>query len=552
MLHRLKISNFAIIENVELEFQNHLTVLTGETGSGKSILLGALNLLLGERADYSVLRDKNSKTIVEGEWQINEDLRTFFESHDLDFDPLCIIRREIIGEGKSRAFINDSPVNLNVLKALTSRLIHIHSQHNTLELRDKNFQLSIVDVLGNHQSELGKYQTSFSAYQTAKKQYDTLKSQLATMIQERDYLQFQIEELSKLDLDQTDYDALLDELREMEHGETLIQNAAESISLLEDTDGVLFGINRIKQNLQKIASYSKIAGTLYERISSADIELKDILSEMQSFAESVNIDPKQMDYLNQKLDAFQKNLRKHQLENQDELVKFYESLLNKTEITDTLESELQSAEKLRDAWFEQVKKNGEALSLKRRISASQIGKQLSPYFDRLKLNDARVEFRLTEKNNFDNSGFDHVDLLFSTNQGLEPQAIEKVASGGELGRLMLILMTLLSEHKSLPTVIFDEIDTGVSGDVADRIGQLLRTMGNNRQLLTITHLPQVAAAGHHHLSVRKTSKGGRTVSTVVELSESERQKEIAQLLSGESITQAALDNAQILISQHDE
>lgn len=552
MLHRLKISNFAIIENVELEFQNHLTVLTGETGSGKSILLGALNLLLGERADYSVLRDKNSKTIVEGEWQINEDLRTFFESHDLDFDPLCIIRREIIGEGKSRAFINDSPVNLNVLKALTSRLIHIHSQHNTLELRDKNFQLSIVDVLGNHQSELGKYQTSFSAYQTAKKQYDTLKSQLATMIQERDYLQFQIEELSKLDLDKTDYDALLDELREMEHGETLIQNAAESISLLEDTEGVLFGINRIKQNLQKIASYSKIAGTLYERISSADIELKDILSEMQSFAESVNIDPKQMDYLNQKLDAFQKNLRKHQLENQDELVKFYESLLNKTEITDTLESELQSAEKLRDEWFEQVKKNGEALSLKRRISASQIGKQLGPYFDRLKLNDARVEFRLTEKNNFDNSGFDHVDLLFSTNQGLEPQAIEKVASGGELGRLMLILMTLLSEHKSLPTVIFDEIDTGVSGDVADRIGQLLRTMGNNRQLLTITHLPQVAAAGHHHLSVRKTSKGGRTVSTVVELSESERQKEIAQLLSGESITQAALDNAQILISQHDE
>ncbi len=552
MLHRLKISNFAIIENVELEFQNHLTVLTGETGSGKSILLGALNLLLGERADYSVLRDKNSKTVVEGEWQINEDLRTFFESNDLDFDPLCIIRREIIGEGKSRAFINDSPVNLNVLKALTSRLIHIHSQHNTLELRDKNFQLSIVDILGNHQSELEKYQSSYSAYQTAKKQYDALKSQLATMVQERDYLQFQIEELSKLDLDKTDYDALLDELREMEHGETLIQNTAESIGLMEDADGVLSGINRIKQNLQKIASYSKIAGSLLERISSADIELKDILSEMQSFAESVNVDPKQLDYLNQKLEAFQKALRKHQLENQQELVAFYQSLLNKTEITDTLENELQSAEKHRDEWLAQVKKNGETLSSKRRISATQIGKQLLPYFDRLKLSDAQVEFRLTEKTNFDAAGFDHVDLLFSTNQGLAPQAIEKVASGGELGRLMLILMTLLSERKSLPSVIFDEIDTGVSGDVADRIGQLLRTMGSHRQLLTITHLPQVAAAGHHHLSVRKTSSGGRTVSTVVELNDMERQKEIAQLLSGESITQAALDNAQILITQHDE
>ncbi len=552
MLHRLKISNFAIIENVELEFQNHLTVLTGETGSGKSILLGALNLLLGERADYSVLRDKNSKTVVEGEWQINEDLGTFFESHDLDFDPLCIIRREIIGEGKSRAFINDSPVNLAVLKALTSRLIHIHSQHNTLELRDKNFQLSIVDILGNHQSEVEKYHSSYSAYQTAKKQYDALKNQLATMIQERDYLQFQIEELSKLELDQTDYDVLLDELREMEHGETLIQNTAESIGIMEDADGVLSGINRIKQNLQKIASYSKIAGSLLERISIADIELKDILSEMQSFAESVNVDPKQLDYLNQKLEAFQKALRKHQLENQQELVAFYQSLLNKTEITDTLESELQSAEKQRDEWLAQVKKNGEALSSKRRISATQIGKQLLPYFDRLKLNDAQVEFRLSEKSNFDASGFDYVDLLFSTNQGLAPQAIEKVASGGELGRLMLILMTLLSERKSLPTVIFDEIDTGVSGDVADRIGQLLRTMGSHRQLLTITHLPQVAAAGHHHLSVRKTSSGGRTVSTVVELNDIERQKEIAQLLSGESITQAALDNAQILMTQHDE
>ena len=262
MLRKLRISNFAIIENVELEFQNNLTTITGETGSGKSILLGALNLLLGERADYSVLRDKNSKTIIEGEWHINEELRHFFEENDLDFDTLCIIRREIIGEGKSRAFINDSPVNLNLLKALTSRLIHIHSQHNTLELRDKAFQLSIIDILGNHQHSLQSYKTAFLAYQQAKSDLKSLQEQWQLLIRERDFVQFQIEELAQLDLEKTNYDALIDELRELEHAEVLIQNTSESIQILEQTDGVLLSLNRIKNNMQKIAAVSKVAAGL--------------------------------------------------------------------------------------------------------------------------------------------------------------------------------------------------------------------------------------------------------------------------------------------------
>jgi DNA repair protein RecN (Recombination protein N) len=551
MLRRLKISNFAIIENVELEFQNNLTVLTGETGSGKSILLGALNLLLGERADYSVLRDKNSKTIIEGEWYIQSELQSFFDENDLDFDNICIIRREIIGEGKSRAFINDSPVNLAVLKTLTSKLIHIHSQHNTLELKDKNFQLSIVDILGNYQEELREYQKSFAQYSKAKSKLKILEDEWNKLLRERDYVQFQIEELALLDLEKTDYDALVGELQVLENAEVLIQNTSENIAILEHTDGILLALNRIKNNLQKITSVSKTSVSILERVLSVDVELKDILSEMESYAESITIDPNQMDFLNGKLESFQKALRKHNLENQGELKAFYDELLEKNLLSETLELDLKNAQEQFQNATKQVHALGEKLSKCRNKAAQQIGQQLLPYFERLKLNDARVEFKLNTKNNFDSSGFDQVDLLFSTNSGIAPQAIEKVASGGELGRLMLILMTLMSERKSLPTVIFDEIDTGVSGDVADRIGHLLREMGKNRQLLTITHLPQVAAAGHHHLSVRKTSISGRTVSNVLTLSQEDRLKEIAQLLSGETITSAALENAKILLTHHD-
>jgi DNA repair protein RecN (Recombination protein N) len=551
MLRKLKINNFAIIENVELEFQNKLTVLTGETGSGKSILLGALNLLLGERADYSVLRDKNSKTVIEGEWLINIDLKAFFDENDLDFESTCIIRREIIGEGKSRAFINDSPVNLAVLKALTSKLIHIHSQHNTLELRNKDFQLSIIDILGNHQAETKEYSTTFGGFTKAKSHLKSLQDTWNALLRERDYVQFQIEELTQLELEKTNYDLLVEELQSLEHAEVLIQNTSECIQALEHPDGVLLAINRIKNNLLKIAPVSKTGAGLMERVSSIDIELKDILNDLEAYAESITVDPIQMDFLNNKLESFQKALRKHNLENQEQLQTFYNELLQKNLLSETLELDLKNAEETYEKALHAVQKQAAILTQVRKEAAKQIGRQLQPYFERLKLNHAKVEFVLTEKNHFDSSGIDHVDLLFSSNQGMLPQPIEKVASGGELGRLMLILMTLMSERKSLPTVIFDEIDTGVSGDVADRIGQLLRTMGKNRQLLTITHLPQVAAAGHHHLSVRKTTQGGRTISNVVTLSESERKQEIAQLLSGENITSAALENALTLLTQHD-
>jgi len=551
MLKSLKISNFAIIENAELEFDNHLTVITGETGSGKSILLGALNLLLGERADFSVIRDINAKTVVEGTWNINPEHQSFFEQNDLDFDTICIIRREILKEGKSRAFINDTPVNLNLLKELTRKLVHIHSQHNTLELRDKNFQLSVLDLLGNHQQELKNYQLAYLAYVQQKKEYDQQSQQLVALKQEQDYIQFQLEELNLLQLDVTDYEQLLSELKILENSEIILQNTNESIQLLDSEQGILPLSKKVLQTLQRIAPFSKDIATIFERLHTAEIELKDILVELERYTSSIELNPKELDLIHEKIDKYQRALGKHHKADQAELLAFWQELQTKNTLTHTLEESVSRAQILLKEKQQIMMQNAKLLSDSRKQAAEKISTQLMPYFDRLKMADARIAFEIRPTEKTDRNGCDQVDLLFSTNQGIAPQPIEKAASGGELGRLMLILMTLLSEKKELPTVIFDEIDTGVSGDVAERIGQLLREMGQFRQLLTITHLPQVAACGHQHLSVRKEVVGDKMVSSVIPLNATARQKEIAQLLSGEVITDAALANANELLHKHD-
>lgn len=552
MLKKLKINNFAIIENIDLEFQPQLTVLTGETGSGKSILLGALNLLLGERADYSVIRDSSKKTVIEGHWKVQLDLKAFFEENDLDFDEReCIVRREILKEGKSRAFINDTPVNLNVLKNLTKQLIHIHSQHNTLELKDKNFQLNILDVLGNHNAILSSYQDTFSKFRGASQELNTRKVQLAKLIKERDFIDFQIEELSRLNLDRINYYDLQEKLQQLENGELILENASNAIGLLDHSEGILPQISRLKNILGKLNLLSKATESLTERVISIEIDLRDIHNELEQFAESITLNPGELNVLNEQLNDFNKALKKHQAESQIDLSKILSNYLATSETTSELENTIVAAQKRVDELSAHLNFEAVKLTEARKQAGEMVVKKLQPYFERLKLKDAQIEFVILPKLNYDYNGIDSVDMLFSTNTGIAPQSIEKIASGGELSRLMLILMTLLSERKALPTVIFDEIDTGVSGDVADRIGQLLREMGENRQLLTITHLPQVASAGHHHLSVRKRKIDNQTVSEVVVLDYDTRVLEIARLVSGEDISAAALENAKILLSQYD-
>ena len=551
MLKSLSIRNFALIDNVELSFDNGLTVITGETGSGKSILLGALNLLLGSRADFSVIRDEHEKTIVEGLWNIaNYGLESFFEENELDYEHDCIIRREVLPQGKSRAFINDTPVSLSVLKELTDRLIQINSQHQTLQLKDKAFQLQLLDTLGGCTAELESYAACFQRFKQEESLVSQLELQLSELIKQQDYISFQIDELLKLGLDQHNYDELILELKKAENAEFLLRNFQESIHLLDGDQGILSDLKKLQQLVRKSAEYDSEIQDWLTRIESQIIELSDLSVEINNHAEQVSVNPNRLEWLIQTLDDYQRILKKHHKQNQVELSAFLEELTIQTQTFETIETELAKSKSTLLATKKELHHQATQLSEKRRKTAPIIVSELIPLLDELKLSDARVEFVFHDKSEPDKNGLETVDLCFSPNKGVQLQSIDKSASGGELSRFMLVVMTLYSHKKQLPSIIFDEIDTGVSGDVAGRIGSMLRKMGTSRQLIAITHLPQVAASGHQHLTVQKSDVNSRTVTEVLYLSSEERKVEIAKLMSSKELTSAAIENANLLLASH--
>jgi len=552
MLKSLSIRNFALIDNVELSFEKGLTVITGETGSGKSILLGALNLLLGSRADFSVIRDQEQKTIVEGHWDLEKyNVQSFFKENELEYEDYCIIRREILPKGKSRAFINDTPVSLTVLKDLTDRLIQINSQHQTLQLRDKLFQLSILDVLGDCTADLKAYKQAFSQLKLKEREVFTLETELSELFKQQDYINFQLQELEKLEIEKTDFEALQLELGRAENAETLLTNFQQSSELLDNEEGIIAQVKRLHQLVRKSAAYDSSADAWTERLSALLIELNDISAELANYAEGITVNPSRLDWLMEKTDGFQRVLKKHNKSNQQELISFYDKLSGQSTSYAELEERLSIAKKEVDKFKEEAHYLAQQLSDKRKKSVHFIVDQLRALLNELKLEDADIEFKFSLKSDLDKNGMDMVDLCFSPNKGVLAQPIEKSASGGELSRFMLAIMTIYSSKKQLPTLIFDEIDSGVSGDVAGRIGLLLRKMGGSRQLMAITHLPQVAASGHNHLSVRKSEDDGRTSTEVVPLSLEERREEIARLMSGKELTAAAVENANELMKSHD-
>jgi len=551
MLKSLSIRNFALIDNVELTFDNGLTVITGETGSGKSILLGALNLLLGSRADFSVIRDENEKTVVEGHWLISGyGLNDFFEQNELDYDEYCIIRREVLPKGKSRAFINDSPVPLNILKELTDNLIQINSQHQTLQLKDKSFQLSLLDTIGNCKIELADFRSAYDLYKQKESLVFQLESELSELLKQQDYINFQLEELDKLAFDKNDYDELINELNKAENAEFLLRNFQESFELLDSNEGILSSLKKLQQLIRKSAEFDTQLEAWVERIESQLIECADISSDIANYADKVSVNPSRLEWLVNTVDDYQRILKKHGKANQKELVEYYDELSGQTANFLSLEEKLQKLKDELVSLRKNVLDKAQTLSRKRENAAPQIVAELLPLLNELKLSDARIEFRFNKKTEPDRGGFETVDLCFSPNKGVQIQPIDKSASGGELSRFMLVVMTLFSQKKQLPTLIFDEIDTGVSGDVAGRIGLLLRKMGESRQLMAITHLPQVAASGHVHLSVRKSDVNQRTVTEVVRLDENDRKVEIAKLMSGKELTDAAIENANVLLESH--
>jgi DNA repair protein RecN (Recombination protein N) len=549
MLVTLNIQNFALIEEAQLNFQSGFTVITGETGSGKSILLGALNLILGERADYGVIRDKEAKTFVEASFLIKGfGLEDFFNQNDLDFADETVIRREITAQGKSRAFVNDTPVQLTILKELSEKLVHIHSQHHTLELKNPQFQLELLDVLADNTLLRQTFKKTFLDWKKINQTLIQKRAVFAKLLQDADYNRFQWEELNQLNLDAEDYESLENELASFEKMEDLKAAFASTNFLISEENGISDRLSILKSNLEKVQHLNPALKSLSERVVASLIELNDIAEEAEVQLENLESNPLRQLELTEKLDVYNRALRKHQVINQSELLEIFQTLSEAQSSTDELESEIDKLAKQVGKLDAEVQKLALELHKNRVENAPKVSKQLVAVLDELKLVDTKIIFDLSVATKMDENGNSSLSLLFSPNPGIAPKPIEKAASGGELSRFMLALQLLLSAKKQLPTLLFDEIDTGVSGEVAQKIGVVLQKMGAQMQVMAITHLPQVAGKGMNHWKVQKVNAKGSTLTEVIELNQNQRIEEIARLMSGENINEAALQNAKALMN----
>lgn len=547
MLQLLRISNFALIDEVQINFNEGYTVITGETGSGKSILLNALNLILGERADFSVIGTKNSKASVEAEFTISEKFRLFFEEHDLDFETNLIVRREISKEGKSRCFINDTPVQLSVLRNLTVLLIQIHSQYNTLELKSKSYQLELLDILAGLEKERTAFSADFKELSNLNRLLAKKLGELSNILQAQDYNLFVLSELKSLRLDAIDYSFIESELSRMENSENLKAVFLQLISLT-DENGIFEQLQAIKGVIDKNIYLDTNLNAIKNRLDVVLLELKDLSNDALRHFDNAHADPKQLVELTTSLDAFNSALSKHRVQDQVQLKLFEEDLRTNVETVAALNSEVEQVTKNVAQLEKLLREKATILHEKRTKAEGTILSDLQGILLDLKLPHTKLDFNLSLNTELNSFGLTNSSFLFSANYGFDPIPIEKAASGGELSRLMLALQKLVSEKRDLPTILFDEIDTGVSGEVAQKIGVLLKQMGAKVQLIAISHLPQVAAKAEHHLFVSKELENKQMKTNVEYLYEQDRINEIARLMSGEKITDAAKLNAQNLIS----
>lgn len=549
MLKKLRIDNFALIDQATISFETGFTVITGETGSGKSILLNALNLILGERANFGVIGVAKEKSIVEAEIDIKGfGLQAFFETNELDYDEITIVRREIYQQGRSRAFINDVPVQLNVLKDFSSRLIHIHSQYNTLELKDVNYQMEVLDILADCIDLRHSYTRSYNAWLEAKRSLEILEEKFRNQTAQADYNQFQLDELRSIDLLNIDFQSLIEEQKTAENADELKMKLGEVISVLTNEEGTIDLLTKLNGSLLKAEKLGKNITDLQDRINSVRIELKDIAEDAESYLENIDTDSERLTQLAGQLDAFNKLLYKHRVNTQEELVTLLNNLEKDSISSDQLESEIKE---LKHSLITEEKALFEVaaqLHSMRLKAVPSIESTIQKALTELKLVDTRLIFKLTTMSDLNKMGTSKLEMLFSPNKGFEPVPIHQAASGGELSRLMLSLQNLISKKTKLQTIFFDEIDTGVSGDVAQKIGNTLKQMGESMQVISVTHLPQVAAKGGQHLCVSKSHSGEVTQSVVSELKGELRVEEIARLMSGDHINEAAISNAKALMS----
>lgn len=549
MLKSLSIKNYALIDSLNVEFSNDLNILTGETGAGKSILLGAIGLIIGQRADLSVLRDKSEKCTAEGIFEIrNYGLQSFFTENELDYEDVTILRREITPSGKSRAFINDTPVNVKVLHDLGLKLIDIHSQHQNLELNEKHYQLRLVDLVAGNEELLKKYSEVFRKYISLQ---DELSRTLLLSTQSKkdlDYFEFQFNQLAEAKLIENEQEILEIQLEKLTHAEeikTVFGKVNQVIA--EDDRSVLSVLKENLNNLGKLRPVLPESELIFNRLESVYIELKDIAAESSVIADKTENDPDKIDQVNQRLDLIYTLQQKHRVASVNELLQIQAELNAKIEQIGSYDLEI---ERIRKDIFEQnTTLTGLATEMsKRRSSVSrQIEMKVIEVLQNLGIPNAAFKLKFEKLADFSTTGLDEISFMFSANKSQELQEIAKVASGGEMSRLMLAVKTLITDTKSLPTIIFDEIDTGVSGEVAVKMGIILGQMAKAVQVLNITHLPQIAAKGQHHYKVFKFDQNEQTYTSIRKLTEQERIEEIAQMLSGDNFSSTAMETARELL-----
>ncbi|MDH4404276.1 MAG: DNA repair protein RecN [Flavobacterium sp.] len=550
MLASLSISNFALIDKLGINFSDGFSTITGETGAGKSILLGALGLVLGKRADLTSLKNKEEKCVIEAHFQIaNYNLQAFFESNDLDYENETIIRREILPSGKSRAFINDSPVNLQELQELSFFLIDIHSQHQTQELSEELFQFQIIDSVADNQGDINQYSAILSTYKKDKSQLVTLNTKLQTLLKEQDYNTFLLDELLAAKFKVNEQEELEQVYEQLNNVEFIKENLDKSLALAnEEQFGILQNLKEIKIALQKTISFSVEYQSLFDRINSVTIEFDDIISELSQHTENLVHDPESLELVNQKLQNIYNLQKKHQVNSIAELLDIQNDLDNKVVSVVELEFEINKLTvKIENATSEL---DTLALNIRNnRLKAVPVlSEKLIFILEQLGMPNVRFNMELKETDHYFVNGKDELQFLFSANKGSDFGLLKKVASGGELSRIMLAVKSILAQYSSLPTIIFDEIDTGVSGEIANKMAAIMKDMSSKMQVFSITHLPQIAAKGKTHYKVFKSIQGDTTISELKLLTFEERIVEIAEMLSGKDISDSALNHAKALLN----
>ncbi|ALC96463.1 DNA repair protein RecN [Capnocytophaga sp. oral taxon 323] len=545
MLNTLSIKNYALIDDLKVDFPKGFIIITGETGSGKSIMLDALSLVLGKRADMSALRNKDEKCVIEAEFSLqNYEFQSLFNELEIDYDPQTIIRREILPSGKSRAFVNDSPVTLDVLSRLGEVLVDIHSQHQTLSLSDTAFQFEIIDAMAENKSLLEEYQRLLVLLKNEQKKLQELIDFQQTANKEYDYNLHQLKELKSVTLGEGILEELEESYEEASNIEEIKENVAESLYLLNDENiGILNNLRELRRAFSNLTEYKQQYRELYERIDSAFLDLEDLSRDVSDIDENIETDPENLEEISKQLNKIYSLQQKHKVTTVEELMSIQERLEKAVSKTESADFDLKEQQELVAKQQAETSKKATELHKTREKVIPTLTKQLENFMHELGMPNGRFDIKLTSTSHFFNNGNDELSFLFSANKGGDFGPLKKVASGGELSRIMLAVKAIMAAHTALPTIMFDEIDTGVSGEISQKMGDIMKQMSKNRQVFAITHLPQIAAKGAYHFKVFKEDITGKTTTHLKMLTEQERISELSEMLEGKNSGESARNHA---------